>query len=176
MNTWKPLLPFGGSTIIETVVHTALTVCSAVVLVTGHRGEELASVFESDARVRIAHNQAWKEGMLSSVLTGIRKIGAEKFFIVPGDMPYLHGAVYRSLLEAQPADVAYPEYNGRRGHPVLIDSGAIDTIYELARERETMREILRDLRYTVVPWQDDTIHRDIDTPVDYDQTGSGGTG
>jgi len=167
MHTWKPLLPFGASTIIETVVNTALEVCRDVVLVTGYRAEELASVFSENRRVKIACNPDWKEGMLSSILAGIKLIEADKFFIVPGDMPFLKSAVYHSLIEASPADVAYPEYNGRRGHPVLVDSGVIDTIYRIAGEKSSMREILHGLEYSVVQWKDDTIHKDLDTPIDY---------
>ncbi len=172
MDGWKPLLPFDGSTIIETVVKNALAVCARVIVVSGYRADELAPIFENARRVAVIHNPHWKEGMLSSILTGMREIQAKQFFLIPGDMPYVQSAVYRSLLQAHHAEVTYPEYQGRRGHPVLIQSRAIDTIHKLSKKKETLRDILRSLEYSVAPWHEDTILRDIDTPVDYRRGGA----
>lgn len=168
MNRWKPLLPFGESTIIETVVATALLVCDEALLVTGYRGDELAQVFEGNTRVRIVPNPDWKEGMLSSILAGVREVKADRFFLVPGDMPHIRAQVYRALLETAQADVVYPAFDGRRGHPVLIDAHIIGTILRLGREKGSMKEILHTLKYQVVPWKDDSILKDIDTPADYE--------
>ena len=173
MRGWKPLLRFGESTLIETVVTTALEVCRKVVLVVGYRGEDLAVVFNSNARVRIARNRDWEEGMLSSVQAGLRRIDTERFFIVPGDMPYLPGEVYRELMRAPRADAVAPEYEGMRGHPVLIDRGINGRILGAGRDRSSMREILDGEDLRVLPWKDDSVLRDIDTPEDYASGRSG---
>ncbi len=167
MNEWKPLLRFGSSTLIETVVMTALEVCRGVVLVAGYRGEELERVFASQPRVRMVKNPAWEAGMLSSVQAGVRRIDTERFFIVPGDMPYLTGEVYRALLSAPRADAVAPVYGRRRGHPVLLSSGLISKIAGAGREATTMREVLAGESFTIIPWKDDSVLRDIDTPEEY---------
>ena len=146
---------------------TALKAGLDIVLVVGFRGEELERLFAGSGQVRTVRNPNWEDGMLSSMLTGMRQIKSEKFFIVPGDMPYLSSDVYEALLKAPQADVVYPVYRGKRGHPVLIHGRIIPTIYKLSREKESMKEILLDLDYDVVEWQDDSILRDIDTPKDY---------
>ncbi len=171
MNEWKPLLPFGDSTLIETVVTTALEVCRGVVLVVGYRGEELAGLFDSDSRVKIVRNPKWEEGMLSSILAGLDRIEAPRFFIVPADMPYLTAEVYRALMTATPEDVVVPVHRGRRGHPVLIDSGLIDAIFTAGRSKGSMREVLEGENFGHVAWEDDSVLRDLDTPEDYRRGG-----
>ena len=173
MDKWKPLLRFGESTIIETVVTTALDVCRRVVLVVGYRGEELAGVFDSEARVIVVKNPEWEAGMLSSIQAGVRRIDSSRFFIVPGDMPYLTGEVYRALLSAPRAGAVAPEYGGRRGHPVLIESRLIGGITGAGPEISSMREILARESFSVMPWKDDSVLRDLDTPEDYRRGGAG---
>ena len=56
MGRWKPVVPFDGRTIIETVVSTALRACSRVVLVTGYRGAELAALRHTE------HSQSIRTG------------------------------------------------------------------------------------------------------------------
>jgi molybdenum cofactor cytidylyltransferase len=172
MGDWKPLLPCGESTLIETVVATALEVCRKVVLVVGYRGDELAGVFDFDDRVRIVRNPGWEAGMLSSIQEGVLQIDTKRFFIVPGDMPYLSGDVYRALGSAPPADAVAPVYGGRRGHPVLIDSRLITAITGAAPDILSMRDILASRRFTVIPWNDDSILRDLDTPEEYRRGGA----
>ena len=167
MNEWKPLLPFGGSTIIQTVAATALEVCRRVVLVVGYRGDDLADLFDPQPLVKVVRNPSWETGMLSSVQTGVRLIDTKSFFIVPGDMPYLSGGVYQALIDAAPADPVAPEYGGRRGHPVLVSSRLTGKILAAGPERSSMREILAGENFSVIPWSDDSILRDIDTPEDY---------
>ena len=167
MNEWKPLLRFGEATLIETVVTTALEVCRRVVLVVGYRGEDLAKVFKSEARVIVVKNQEWESGMFSSIQTGVNRIDTDRFFIVPGDMPYLTAEVYRALCDAPRADVIAPIFNGRRGHPVLLNGALIGKIANAGSEIESMREILAKENLEVIQWMDDSILRDIDTPEDY---------
>jgi molybdenum cofactor cytidylyltransferase len=167
MNGWKPLLAFGESTLIETVINTALEVCEHAVLVVGYRGDELVKIFEANDRVRVVLNRDWKDGMFSSIKAGIREINSPRFFVVPGDMPFLKIEVYRALVEAPAAAAVIPEYNGRRGHPVLIDNCVIERVVEADSTRLSMRDILAEVNQTFMAWTDDTILRDIDTPEDY---------
>jgi len=70
MGSWKPLLPFGDSTIVETVVANALAVCSRVILVVGYRGKDLGARFSTETHViivetptgRLACSPPWPRG------------------------------------------------------------------------------------------------------------------
>lgn len=167
MGDWKPLLPFRGSTILETAVGTALHACSRVVLVAGYRGGELVARFAAVPRVRVVTNPDWESGMFSSIKVGVAEIGADRFFIALGDMPYLGPEVYEALLEHPPADAVFPVFGGRRGHPVLFRSSVGNLVLAAGPETGGMREIAARGSIGEMAWKDDSVLRDIDTPEDY---------
>jgi molybdenum cofactor cytidylyltransferase len=167
MGAWKPLLPFGDSTIVETVVASALAVCRRVLVVAGYRGEEIAERFAGQPRVLIVHNPQWPLGMFSSLQAGIRRAAAPRLFVTLGDMPWIGPAVYTALLQCrQDPDVVFPVHGGRRGHPVLIGPRMKAAALSADPATGSMREIAGRLEVLEMPWDDDSIHRDIDTPRD----------
>lgn len=168
MGRWKPFLPFRGSTILETVVATVLTVCSRAVLVVGYRGEDLRERFLSESRVRIVLNPAWESGMFSSIKAGVAEIGTPRFFIALGDMPFLAAEVFEALLRYPPADAVFPVHGGRRGHPVLFREAVKALVLSADPAAGRMREIAARGTVAEMEWADDSILRDIDTPGDYE--------
>jgi molybdenum cofactor cytidylyltransferase len=166
MGRWKPVLPFADSTIVQTVVAAALQVCSRVVLVTGFRGLELAALFADDARVLPVPNEAWQQGMFSSIRAGSAHVHTPRFFVTLGDMPWIAPAVYEALLGCQHADVVFAAYGGTRGHPVLFRDHVRAAIAAADPVTGSMREIVRSLRIGELAWPDDSVLRDIDTEHD----------
>jgi molybdenum cofactor cytidylyltransferase len=166
MGRWKPLLPFRGGTIIETVLETALEACSRVILVTGFRGDELAARFAGTPRVLVVENTDWALGMFSSIQTGVARAESARFFVSLGDMPFVTSAVYRALREAPEGDFVFPMYGGMRGHPVLLNGRARAAVLAADQSAGDMKEIARRLSVVEVPWLDDAVHRDLDTPSD----------
>lgn len=164
MGDWKPLLPLGDSTIIQTVVRVALCACSRVILVTGYRGGELAAVFDGQVRVTVASNPDWQIGMFSSIKVGARKVDTERFFVALGDMPLIEQEVYSALLAAPAADAVFPVFDGRRGHPVLLNAAVRQAVLSADPGTASMPEIISRFSVREVAWVDDSIHRDIDTP------------
>lgn len=131
MGDWKPLLPFGGSTIVETTVETALAAPIEggvrVLLVAGYRGAELHRLFAGRAGITIVDNPGWEAGMLGSIQAALPLVGSGCFFIVHADMPLLPSAVYRILYGAAQAAERplFASFRGEPGHPVLVPSGLI---------------------------------------------------
>jgi molybdenum cofactor cytidylyltransferase len=166
MGRWKPVLPFGDGTIIQTVVAAALQVCSRVVLVTGYRGTELAAMFRETPRVLPVENKAWQQGMFSSIRTGSAFVRTRRFFVTLGDMPWIPAAVYAALLRSQEADVVFPVSDGVRGHPVLFHESVRDAIESADPVTGSMRAIAESFRIGEVPWPDQSVLRDIDTEHD----------
>jgi len=72
----------------------------------------------------------------------------------------------RALLSAGDAEAVIPVFDGRRGHPVLLDGALLAAIGAADPAAGSMREILRGRSVSEVPW-DSSIHRDIDTREDY---------
>jgi len=161
------MLRFGAATIIETVVRNALAVCRQVLLVTGYRGGELAALFHSWPGVSVIENRAWETGMFSSIQCAARELKTEKFFITLGDKPYIPAEAYSSLLLVQPAGAVFPVFGGARGHPVLLGAEVKEAILQADPARGSMPEIVRRFTVREMPWVDDSILRDIDTPEQY---------
>ncbi len=168
MGRWKPILPFGASTIIDTVVENALQACTRVILVTGYRGGELAARFNGRARVTVTENGGWEQGMFSSVRRGVAAVEADRFFVTPGDMPWITPSVYERLLSCRGVDVVFPAFAGRRGHPVLFRRGVREAVLAADPARGRMRDIAGLFGSVDLAWDDDTILRDIDTREDYE--------
>jgi molybdenum cofactor cytidylyltransferase len=167
MGDWKPLLPFRGRSLVEVVVETALRVCTRVILVTGYRAEELSRLFSAAGRVRIVHNSSWEAGMFASQQKGIAAVSTGKFFITPADMPLIGADAYEALLAAPPADVVFPVFDGRRGHPVLFTRRVGEAALLEDPSTGRMRDVAGRFACREVPWTDDTVLRDIDTQEDY---------
>lgn len=166
MGRWKPVIPFGESTIIETVVSCALQVCTRVILVTGHRAAELALLFRDMPQVHPIENPDWPLGMFSSIRQATGRVRTGRFFIMLGDMPWTGPDVYRALLRCETADFAYPVFDGRRGHPVLCSARVKDEVLRADPGRGSMKEIASRLTVKEIAWEDDSIHHDIDTMED----------
>ncbi len=166
MGRWKPILSFGRSTIIQTVVSTALEVCARVVLVTGHRGAELASLFEGHPRLLLVENISWEKGMFSSLRLGAAATTTRRFFVALGDMPWITPEVYTALLRHEETDILFPEHAGMRGHPVLFHQRVREAIASADPVSGSMRAVAASYRIGELHWADDSILRDADTEGD----------
>ncbi len=168
MGRLKMLLPWRGSTVVEAAAAAALGACSRLLVVVGHRGEELARLFAGRDRVEIVRNPGWERGLFSSVRAGVAAVRSERFFVALGDMPLVGSAVYRSLLAAPPAPAVHPLYGDRRGHPVLLAAEMIPRI--LAEPPDsTLRAVLERVEGREVAVDDAGTLLDLDVPADYER-------
>lgn len=170
---FKPLLPLGNTTIIEKVLHNFRRAgIQDVTVVVGHRAEELIPVLDR-LHVRYVFNEQYDQGMFSSVVAGLRSIQpwAEAFFLLPVDMPLVKSHTIRLLCRAchkTKADVIYPVFQGRRGHPPLITARCFPAILA-EHNTEGLRPILERYEATAcnVEVLDEGILLDADTAEDY---------
>lgn len=101
MEGLKPLLEMGGQTLIERVVNLFKTAGVAEVLVVvGHRGEEIVPVLEG-ASCRTVTNPDYRQGMFSSIRAGARELQGlcDAFFVLPVDIPLVRPLTIRRLME-----------------------------------------------------------------------------
>lgn len=175
MGALKPLLPFGGSTVIEIVV-SALLQCplEEVLVVLGHRAEEIERQL-TGRRVRVVPNAEYRSGMLSSIQAGVAAAGpgTDWFVIALGDQPSLSAPLTALLIELATqgsAGIVVPSIGGRRGHPLLIHRRYRTEIGELSAQiglKELLQRYPDDIYHVVV--EDEAVLRDIDTPEEYAQ-------
>jgi len=166
MGKWKLLLPFGESTMLETVVQEALKCCSRVILVTGYNNEILGDLFKYDSRVVTVYNQEWEKGMFSSARLGMSLVETERFFLSLGDMPKVSEGIYRELLTYPAYPSVIPQYLGKKGHPVLFSKEVLPFALELTPE-DSLRQVISRYPSLIVPVMDKGILQDVDTPEDY---------
>jgi len=127
MGAFKPLLPFGSKTVIETAIENLRSggiEAVVVVIGTGPRAEELQAYLHN-ANVIIAINPDPDSEMSSSIACGVRAVpaGTTAVVINPVDHAAVPGQVVTKLLTAwqQGARLVKPSWRQRGGHPVLID-------------------------------------------------------
>jgi len=176
MGTFKPLLPFASTTVIERVIATVREAgVETIRVVVGWQADRLIPVLEQ-SRVRWVMNERYREGMYSSVQAGVQGLptGVSAFFLLPGDMPLVQGATLTRLIaawDAQPSGIVYACYQGRRGHPPLIAAAYIPEILAEAPSgglRELLARHAEDARDIAVA--DPGILVDLDTPDDYQES------
>src|ERR1700750_3107977 len=79
MGAFKPLLPFGGGSCVEACVSNLLEAGACeVVVVTGHRGEEVRAALKGETRVRFAVNDVEGSGMGLSAARGVEAVSNEE--------------------------------------------------------------------------------------------------
>lgn len=190
MGTQKMLLPFGDTTIIGAVVRTAAASrVDRTMVVLGAdrdriRGELLSLMFrpapgscpngnDSDRAVLFTVNDNYHLGMLTSIQAGIRALpaAAEAAVIMLGDQPFLRAAVVDAVIaafETGRRGMVIPTFQGRRGHPVLVDLKYRDEILALD-PLDGLRALMRAHPEDIleVDVADANILRDLDTPEDY---------
>ena len=103
MGAFKPLLPFGGRTVVETCVdNLRLAGVAEVVVVVGHRGAEVRARLQ-DTALRFAVNEEADSEMAVSIAKGMAQLpaNAEAVLIALGDQPAITADVIRRVLVAR---------------------------------------------------------------------------
>ena len=166
MNDWKIFLKDkSGQTFLEGTVEKALQVCQRVILVGGYRFEELKNTFSFHERLVVLENPDFAKGMLSSIQKGLVQVEND-FFITPVDMPGVNELHYRTLFRLfDRKHVIRPVYREQPGHPILCPLGSKKTILDLKGDR--LIKALKHWDIREVPWEDNSVVADIDTPEEY---------
>ena len=172
----KQLLPFGGSTIIETVIDNLLgSKLNEVIVVVGHEAEKIKAHIQHKP-VKIVLNPDYPEGMLTSAQCGARSISesADAFAMTLVDLPLITPDLINLVINAYVQTehgIAVPSYNYRRGHPVIFDRRYAADILALDGNSGGVRSLFRkyadDIHYVDV--DTDRILRDIDYREDYEE-------
>ena len=175
MGAPKQLLPFGESTIVETVVDNMLGAkFDEVIVVVGHRAEEIQTQLGTRP-IKTVFNPDYRDGMLTSAQAGIRAIEAsDAFALMLVDQPFITSSLIDQVVDAYQQTekrIALPSYNYKRGHPVIFDQKYASDILSLTSESGGVRVLFKkygdDIHYVTV--DTDSVLRDIDYREDYER-------
>lgn len=145
----KALLHVRGTTFLHACV-SALErpAVTGIVVVTGHDAARVGTALPSRPGIVVAHNPAYRDGMLSSVLCGLARaeaLGADALLLHPVDHPLVEPETVDAVLAALAggARIAVPSHGGRRGHPGGFARASWDALRS-APPGEGARAVLRD--------------------------------
>ena len=174
MGAFKPLLPFGPNTVIETCIENMRRggVETIVVVIGQDSRAEALKTHLQNSRVTFAVNPDPVSEMSDSIACGVRALtgGIQAVIINPVDHAAVPGDVVAMLIDEwqKGARLVKPVWNGRGGHPVLIDLEFRAELLSLDRDCG-MKTFLRNHQAQVnrVEVKSNYIARDMDTWDDY---------
>jgi molybdenum cofactor cytidylyltransferase len=171
----KQLLDWKGEPFVRAVTNTALKAgLSPVAVITGANAEDVESAVD-DSNVMILRNEEWKRGQASSIKAGLERlvsltaprVGGAIFLLV--DQPQLTTSILHALVEKH-AEGLYPiiapMVMDRRANPVLFDRVTFPDLLTLEGDVGG-RAIFHKHRVEYLPWHDDRLLLDVDTPEMY---------
>ena len=166
----KQLLDYHGQPFVRTVVKTALASgLSPVVVVTGANAEAVEAAV-ADLPITLARNADWQTGQSSSIQVGLHvlphRTGAAIFLLA--DQPQVPPTVLRALVERHSLEldpILAPLVNDRRANPVLFDRATFPDLMSLSGDVGG-RDIFSKYPLTYLPWHDESLLLDVDTPED----------
>ncbi len=175
MGTQKLLLPFGGTTVVGAVVRTAqASRAGRTLVVLGSDREAIRRELEPHG-VDFVVNENYPQGMLTSIQTGLRALpaDAQAAVVLLGDQPFLASRVIDEVIAAYEAGrngIVIPTFQGRRGHPILVDLKYRDEILAIDPAEGLRRLMLAHPDDILeIDVGDGNILRDLDTPEDYQE-------
>ncbi len=169
----KMLMPWGKSTVLQTVISTfqAASV-KDILVVTGGAHQQVEALIGKT--VETVFNENYQIGeMLSSIQLGlsVKMREASAALICLGDQPQVDERSVRQICNAflaQKSQIVVPSYQMQRGHPWLVARPLWDELIAM-KAPKTPRDFLlkhsREIHYVVVD-SPNTL-ADLDTPEDY---------
>lgn len=170
----KQLLDWKGKPFIRHIVETALHAgLEPVLVITGIHHADIESRL-SDLPVTVMQNPNYKNGQSESIKLGIKSlpsnVGANIFLLA--DQPQIPMEVIKALKEKHSQTlspiIAPLVLEERRANPVLFDKTTFPDLLKLSGDVGG-RAIFDKHKADYLPWHDDILIFDIDTPEDYER-------
>jgi len=175
----KQLLDWKGQPFVHAVAKTALEAgLSPVIVIAGANGERVEHAVK-DLNVTVVHNEEWKSGQGTSIKAGIQAlihppsgqgvegVGGAIFLLT--DQPQITIPIIQALIEKHAEGlypVVAPMVMDQRANPVLFDRTTFADLMMLEGDVGG-RAIFHKHRVEYLPWHDDRLLLDVDTPEQY---------
>ena len=149
MGDLKALLPWQGQTLIaHQVAALAGGGVDRIVVVLGHRSDELLPELVVKPHVEWTLNPDYLEGKTTSIKAGLRALGdraPESLLLLNVDQPRSAETVKDLLLRHRRGGplITIPTFNGKGGHPVVFDGALLGELENISEETQGIREVVR---------------------------------
>jgi molybdenum cofactor cytidylyltransferase len=176
----KQLLEWRGEPFVRAVAKTALEAgLSPVIVVTGAHADKVEAAVKG-LPVQTVHNQDWQSGQAASIKAGVQTLtpdpsplkgegnpGGAIFLLA--DQPQVTPTILHALVEEHASSLApviAPMVLDRRANPVLLDRATFPDLMALEGDVGG-RGVFSKYRVTFLPWHDEALLLDVDTPEQY---------
>jgi molybdenum cofactor cytidylyltransferase len=167
------LLDWKGQPFVRAVAKTALEAgLDPVLVVTGANRESVEATVQG-LNISVVHNADWSTGQGSSIRKAVQvlnddnSVGSAIFLLV--DQPQVTKSILQALVERHAQGlypVVAPIVTDRRANPVLFDRDTFPDLMILDGDVGG-RAIFHKHRVEYLPWHDDRLLLDVDTPEQY---------
>lgn len=175
MGTPKPLLEWGGHTLIEyQLAQLKGPPIDRVAVVLGHRAEEvLPYVHRAGAQAII--NELYSEGRAASLRVGAAALPNDitAVLVLNVDQPRPHDVMAR-LVNAHRrfgSLITVPVHEGRRGHPPVLADSLLPELREVSEATQGLRAVIqrhsRDVKE--VAFETEVVLLDLNRPQEYEK-------
>ncbi len=126
-------------------------------------------LFEIEANAKIIKNYHVEKGRLFSVQLGLKAALSDYVFIHNVDNPFIEYSVLKLLTEnLETNGTTIPSFNGKGGHPVVVNAAVKNEIMNNFHCYETLKNILKNFPKKYVNVNSSKILANINTPHDLD--------
>lgn len=175
MGQLKALLPWRGQSLLEHQV-SALREGGAdrVVVVLGHRADDLRPLLEGKDGVSWILNPDYLQGKTTSIRAGLSVLDCptlDVILLLNVDQPRDAADVAR-VLEVHRAHgyaITVPEYRGKGGHPIALSAALLPELLEIDEDTQGIKAVVRRRPESVqrLPLDNPGILLDLNTPEQY---------
>ena len=187
MGQLKALLPWQGRTLLEHQTAALLEGgAERVVVVLGHRANELRPLLEGKEGVTWTLNPDYRQGKTTSIKAGLSALPSslplegegqgrgetvQDIVLLNVDQPRSAGDVAHILSVHRERDyaVTVPEYRGKGGHPIVLSASLLGELREIDEETQGIKAVVRRRPGSVnrIPLDSPQILLDLNTPEQY---------
>jgi molybdenum cofactor cytidylyltransferase len=167
----KPLLPWGGRTLLAWELDQVMSSCAdEIVVVLGNRSEAVRRSLGDGARFCV-FNQRWPQGRATSLAAGARSllergVRADAVVVQNVDQPTRAEIIDMLVAELRRsgADIVQPSYRGKSGHPVVLAGSLLSELAAVREETMGLRAVVDAHPPQLVEVDDAVVRLDLDTP------------
>ena len=175
MGQLKALLPWQGDTLLGCQVSSLLQAgIHQVVVVLGHKRDRLLPLLEGQDRVFPVFNPDYQAGKTTSIKTGLRArqaADAQTLVLLNVDQPRTSETISTLLSKHESSDclITIPVFQGKGGHPIILDYSLLPELLEIAEASQGIRAVVRKHKERMQRVEMDTpeVLWDLNTPEQY---------
>ena len=179
MGQLKALLPWQGDTLLGSQISSLLQAgINQVVVVLGHEQEKLLPLLEARDRVVTVFNPDYRTGKTTSIKAGIKAVlgnrqaaDARTLVLLNVDQPRTSETISTLLSRHEGSDclITVPSFQGKGGHPLILDCSLLPELQEIAEATQGIRAVVKKHEKGIQRVEMDTpeVLWDLNTPEQY---------